>query len=257
MHTYIHTYIHICIHTYHKWQAIDALARYAWDSSVTLDVGNLFSTPMSGPVTQTNFDLTNINATLAPSSECRDMSCAYFRLGATPAYLRLPPYNFGQHTGLTISARIHPLAGEAGLWSRVMDFGNGPSNGNIVIARELSSSRITVAVYRTGLSPASMAWISRPGAWIPSEWRHVVWTLNPIDGTGWFCPCGILNSFVSFFRYHSSLKSTREQHGQVHGTYSLPLALKAFACRLHTCNHFEDWNNWASGISSGAMRINI
>jgi hypothetical protein len=62
----------------------------------------------------------------------------------------------------------------------VIDFGKGPNDDHMTIARDGTKRDLTFSV---GATPAGGSFTSSkltvPGAWRPNIWTHVIWTLAP------------------------------------------------------------------------------
>jgi len=110
---------------------------------------------------------------LATAPQCRDGSCVPFTNGT---YLQLPAHNFGQYAGLTFALWFKPTSA-SGSDARIVDFGRGADQDNIVIARKGSTSDLLLSVRVTAQNKLSTC--VSTSSWTSNVWRHVVWTLAP------------------------------------------------------------------------------
>jgi len=69
-------------------------------------------------------------------------------------------------------------------WAKLMDWGNGKAEDNIIIGYEAESSRLLLQVYNTlvGTEPASVPIIERVTL---GQWYHFVVVIVPVSATGW------------------------------------------------------------------------
>jgi hypothetical protein len=141
---------------------------FSWDASLLKDVAS------DPPYKLTASGITAVSA----ASECRDQSCV--ALGSE-AYLQLPAHNFGQYAGLTFALWFKPKEG-SGRGATLLDFGKGPDQDNIVVARKDETSQLLFTVRITALGQSSM--YAGTSAWQTNVWKHVAWTLEPTTGTG-------------------------------------------------------------------------
>ncbi len=90
-------------------------------------------------------------------------------------YVELPHLNPDYASGFTVEAWVRYRSFRR--WSRIIDFGSGPSQDNIVFANRGTTNDLVFQVYRDG------AWniITAPGALETGTWMHLAAT---VDGDG-------------------------------------------------------------------------
>jgi|GEM_PF-5207109 len=102
----------------------------------------------------------------------------------TSDYLTVPDLgNFSN--GLTIEAWVFYQSFQS--WSRIIDFGNGASSNNILLANEAGTSNLNLAVYVTTGTGANAATtvktLKATGVLKTGQWMHLAATINK-DGGG-------------------------------------------------------------------------
>ncbi len=85
----------------------------------------------------------------------------------------VPAFQDSFGSGMTVEFWAYPTASNA--WARFMDFGNGPANDNILVARPGTSSDLSFEVYNGAATGGSAR---APGALINNEWHHYACVLN-------------------------------------------------------------------------------
>ncbi len=164
---------------------MDAIARYPFDYSLTADIANAYAIRASGTNDAVDSDLTNRAVVLADPSKCREFSCAFFPSVASVPLLDMPNRNFADNPGLTFSVWFRPTL--VGNYVRIFDFGRGASMWNVLMAKLTTTDKMTFAIRRQ--TPAGTqvngVWTSGPGVWVIGQWRHIVWSLEPV-GTGMY-----------------------------------------------------------------------
>jgi len=105
---------------------------------------------------------------------CAPDSHALFLDGADD-YIELPDMNPDYANGFTVEAwvRYHSFQN----WSRIIDFGNGPSQDNILLANGAQTNNLEFHVFQGGAQTR----ISAPGALEANTWMHLAAT---VDGEG-------------------------------------------------------------------------
>ena len=94
----------------------------------------------------------------------------------------MPAYNFGQHAQLSFSMWYKPLDG-SGDNARLLEFGNGEGDNNIVLCKSGATNKLGFMTYRKSEGAAVSRQQNTPlDAWFVNEWRHVAWTMSATTG---------------------------------------------------------------------------
>ncbi len=114
---------------------------------------------------------------VADAEDCKDGLCVGIPQGG---YMQLAPHNFGQYPGLTFSF-WYKAKTQSGSDARVIAFGQGKDQDNIVIGRQGNTNNLLFAV-RSNVQGKVSSCLSI-GNWQTNVWKHVVWTLAPTTGS--------------------------------------------------------------------------
>ncbi len=133
-----------------------------------------FSWDADLPSSTPGFELNASGITdLANPKECRDGSCVMIPTGG---FLQLAPHNWGQYPGLTF-AFWYKADAQSGSDARIIDFGRGADQDNIIIARQGTTRNLVFSVRVNAQSKLSTC--VSVGSWRTNQWRHVLWALAP------------------------------------------------------------------------------
>ena len=91
-------------------------------------------------------------------------------------YIQMPEMNLDYSQGLTVAVWVHYNSFKH--WSRIIDFGNGPGNNNIVFANELTTNDLALVVLKSS-NPGNR--IKADGRLELNQWLYLTVT---IDGSG-------------------------------------------------------------------------
>lgn len=92
-------------------------------------------------------------------------------------YLQLPPGYASFPKGISIVAVVKPA--KLGKYARVVDFGDGPNSGNIVL--DLGEKPGTLAAYSYHKQQGGLK-VEAPGAVVAGRWQQVAATIDPEGG---------------------------------------------------------------------------
>jgi hypothetical protein len=145
----------------------DPLAHFTFDRSVAED------SSWSGKLHLTHQTIRE----LSPASECKDLRCVEI---ADDVQLMLPAHNFGIYPALSFSMWFKPLAA-SGPSAHLLDFGNGNMMDNIAFGRAEATQKMVFYIVAPNGSPVS--WTSEDDEWVADTWRHIVWSLEPVNAT--------------------------------------------------------------------------
>lgn len=116
---------------------------------VYLDPGISFSYPETG-TTVTNIANPLLNATLVGGVGFSRLSNGIFTFDGVDDHITLPATTFNLSLGMT--ACIFANFGSANAWERLIDFAVGQANGNILFAREGTTTNLVYEIYDGGTS---------------------------------------------------------------------------------------------------------
>ena len=97
---------------------------------------------------------------------------------ANQQYVQLPAGMSDFSSGMTLSGWVY-YTPSVGTWARTFDFGNGPANNNILLARNGTSTNLTYEIWQGG---ASLGQQTPTGVLPTGQWIYVTETLAPGPG---------------------------------------------------------------------------
>lgn len=99
-----------------------------------------------------------------------------FNFDGVDDYVSLPEMTIDYSQGFTVSAWVHYESFQQ--WSRIIDFGNGAGQANILLANKETGNQLTLLSYS-----AILGYLDAPNALTLKQWVHVSATIG-LDGTG-------------------------------------------------------------------------
>jgi hypothetical protein len=121
-------------------------------------------------------------------------------------YVELPELNFNFSQGFTIEARVY--YDSFPYWSRIIDFGNGAGQDNILLANDSTSSRLILRIYKDGYAGS----IYVDAALQTGQWMHIAATIDRAGNAKLYKNGEQINS--GSLRLPKTLKRTRNYIGK-------------------------------------------
>lgn len=142
----------------------------------TIQDGLIFYYPMNGNSNDASGNGINgiSNAGVTPAVNRFDEVGQALRFNGTTGFIDVPDASYFTGIDFTVSAWINPTSWN--FWSRVLDFGNGPNNNNIILAATNGSvGRPAIQIFN-GAAPGNV-YTSPSGVTAPiGQWTHLTFT---------------------------------------------------------------------------------
>jgi hypothetical protein len=177
------------------------------------------------------------NATLTGASKSTSNG-GYMNFSGTSQYATLPtlPLSLSWSSGFTVSFYANFASNNS--WQRIIDFGNGASTNNILVARSGSSNNFHVEVYQDASNLSNCNWANAAPT---NEWHHYAVGFSGSD-------CFL---FVDGVTTSATLTRTKVTAGVV----SNPASITAVPVTADRTSNFIARSNWSGdGYYAGGIR---